>query len=187
MKALSIILITFLHLTAFGQGSSLVGQLTNESTCDRALAFWKVTLSDDNGVISSSETGIDGEFQFDNLTQKPYNLRVSFPTYLKNSPSFFDTTLYPIDTVKIAVQTNIHGNLTPKFDEKKELFGYVDNEGNYIIEPQFRVAEPFNCGIAKVYFKKAKMHINQKGWHYIHLDGQIAMPPRQESKLSEMK
>ena len=55
-------------------------------------------------------------------------------------------------------------NLTPKYDKDKKLYGYVDENKNWIIEAKYKKAEEFSNGYAEVMLSsKNYTFIDQKG------------------------
>ena len=77
-------------------------------------------------------------------------------------------------------------SLKLKYDSIKERFGFVDENGIYIIEPQYRCATEFSECIALVSKRNKKCDPNSKetnDWLYINKINEIIIPPRLENRL----
>lgn len=64
-------------------------------------------------------------------------------------------------------------NLTPV--RRKAKFGYVDASGQYVIDPQFSLAEPFVNGVALVRIKSVK---GKAPYGYINVNGDFVIKPK---------
>ena len=67
------------------------------------------------------------------------------------------------------------------FAEREKLtFGYLDRQGNVVIEPQFDYAYPFKDGLARYFVGELQEMGAQVPWHgsygYINMSGEIVIP-----------
>lgn len=76
-------------------------------------------------------------------------------------------------------------NLQLKLDEKKGKFGFVNQKGEYVIEPQYRCATEFIDGMALVSKKKRCKHLTDYYtgiWHFINENNQMTFTPREGNR-----
>lgn len=71
-------------------------------------------------------------------------------------------------------------DLIPKFDRTTGLYGYVNQSGTWIIQPQFSWVSPFSEGLAAVAENREYM----PKWGYIKPDGTYAIAPKFDGAYS---
>ncbi len=77
-------------------------------------------------------------------------------------------------------------NLKLKYDSIKEKFGFINENGIYVIEPQYKCATEFIECIALVSKKNKICDPNNKKmnvWFYINKRNEMIIPPRLENRL----
>lgn len=90
-----------------------------------------------------------------------------------NNTSAYADTGTSISTSSSDSNTSTNIDLTPKYDKKSGLYGYVDKNGNWILKPQFNMAKPFSEGLAAV-----AEDSEWSMWGYIKPDGTYAIKPK---------
>jgi hypothetical protein len=106
-------------------------------------------------------------------------LLIQFKTSFAQEKSSFEKEMVQTDSLCSI-------SLKLKYDSIKERFGFIDENGIYIIKPQYRCATEFIDCVALVSKKDKKCDPNSKkgnDWLYINKINEIVIPPRLENRL----
>jgi hypothetical protein len=106
-------------------------------------------------------------------------LLIQFKSSFAQEKSFFEKEMSQIDSICSI-------SLKLKYDSIKERFGFIDENGIYVIEPQYRCATEFIECIALVSKENKVCDPNNEtmnDWLYINKRNEIVIPPRLENRL----
>jgi hypothetical protein len=57
-------------------------------------------------------------------------------------------------------------NVSIRKDSQNEVWGYINQKGDFVIKPQFQLAKPFYHGLAQVFLNGQEGYIDQRG-HFV--------------------
>jgi hypothetical protein len=106
-------------------------------------------------------------------------LLIQLKSSFAQEKSFFEKEMAQDDSI-CSISLNL------KYDSIKERFGFVDKNGKYIIEPQYRCATEFIECIALVSKRDKVYDPNNEttnDWLYINKRNEIVIAPRLENRL----
>ncbi len=151
---------------------NLKGEVVLKPVYNRAMGFDSfgnciVSIKNKYGVIKK-----DGTY----LIEPKYDYIES--VYEKNTYYYYaqgqdgNKKIYQKWNLNKPTQTKISTNkvIVPKFDDSTDLYGFVDNKGKWVIQPQFYYADKFSEGLAAVALPMGKIG-------FIDINGNFSIEP----------